>query len=95
MLVHYGIPGLVAYLGIFVVILKKGWNAFARGAFREAPILAALWIGFIVWFLTGFVDSRLTTPEWQMQFVFLMALFFAHPTLNEQVDSAKMPSPML
>jgi hypothetical protein len=75
MLVHYGLPGLLIYLGIIWIILERGWRAYRLGAFRDQPLWGAFWVGFIVWYLTAFFDSRLTTGEWQFQFVLLLALF--------------------
>jgi O-antigen ligase len=75
MLMHYGIPGLLIFLGIIWLVLRKGWLAYRDGVLHRRPVLAALWVGWIAWFLTDLIDSRLTTPEWQMLFVVVLAIF--------------------
>jgi hypothetical protein len=77
MLVHYGMPGLMFYLAMVWIVLKRGWQAYKTEIFRSQPIQSALWVGFLIWFLTAFVDSRLTTPEWQFQFVLFLAFLMA------------------
>jgi hypothetical protein len=76
MLMHYGIPGLLIFLGIIWVILRKGWLAYRDGLLLHRPVLAALWVGWIAWFLTDLIDSRLTTPEWQMLFIAVLAIYW-------------------
>jgi hypothetical protein len=79
MLVHYGLPGLIILASIIGIVVHHGWKANRMGVFQANPVAGALWIGLLVWFITSFADSRLTTPEWQFQFVFLLALFMAIP----------------
>jgi hypothetical protein len=79
MLVHYGLPGLIIYFAVIGIIMRHGWQSYRVGEVQKNPIVGVLWIGFIVWFLTAIADSRLTTPEWQLEFVLLIALFLASP----------------
>jgi hypothetical protein len=76
MLMHYGLPGLLLFVVLIWMVIQKGWQAYRDGVFAREPILAALWAGWIAWFVTDFADSRLTTPEWQMLFIFILALYW-------------------
>jgi len=92
MLMHYGIPGLLIFLGIIWLVLRKGWLAYRDGVLHRQPVLAALWVGWIAWFLTDLLDSRLTTSEWQMLFVVVLAIFFGGLAVEKtRSDSAPVP----
>jgi O-antigen ligase len=75
MLMHYGIIGLVLLIVLIAIIVAVGWSAYRSGRLKQEPVLGAIWVGFIAWFVTGTVDSRLTTAEWQVLFVTVVFLF--------------------
>jgi O-antigen ligase len=77
MTMHYGLPGLLLFLAIIGLVIREGWKAYRDGTFLAEPLLAALWSGLLAWFLTDLIDSRLSTPEWQMMFMLILALFFS------------------
>jgi hypothetical protein len=77
MVMHYGLPGLLIFLAIIWMVVREGWKAYCSGSFRREPLLAVLWSGLLAWFLTDLIDSRLSTPEWQMLFILVLALFFS------------------
>jgi hypothetical protein len=95
MVMHYGLPGLFLFLGIIWLVVREGWKAYRAGVFRKEPLAAAVWSGLLAWFLTDLIDSRLSTPEWQMLFVMILAFFFSRlrPDSAEQPSAPAAPSP--
>jgi O-antigen ligase len=88
MLVHYGFPGLIILCALIGIIITRGWKMYRTGVLQTHPMTQMLWIGFLVWFITSLVDSRLSTAEWQFQLVFLAALFMGKLP-DEEVGSNK------
>lgn len=74
MLMHYGILGLVLLIVLIATVVEAGWRGYRRGQLDREPVLGAIWAGFIAWFATGSIDSRLTTAGWQVLFVAMMFL---------------------
>ena len=75
LLMHYGAAGLVCFTLLIALIVTVGWQAYQAGILRREPVLGAMWAGFIAWFVTGTLDSRLTTAEWLMLLVTILVLF--------------------
>jgi O-antigen ligase len=95
MVMHYGLPGLLLFIAIIWIVMREGWKAYRDGTFRREPLLAAIFSGFLAWFLTGLIDSRLSIPEWQMMFMLVLALFFSrlHPEPADPPVSREVTSP--
>jgi O-antigen ligase len=93
MVLHYGVPGLALYLAIIGVLIAKARVLFSRGTTAAHPILSALWCGWVVWFLTSSVDSRLTTPGWQFLFILIAAIFLEGCDMVRRSNEPKAVSP--
>ncbi len=74
-LLTYGLPGLGIVLGIFWYLWKRGHMAFRCRLFHRVPLLAALWIGLISYFIVGLVESNLMGIEMRMIFFIYCACF--------------------
>lgn len=77
MLMHFGVPGLLVFVLMGWIILKRGWQDFRRRSGGKQALVTALWIGSICWYLTDAFDSRITTSEWIILQVAMLALFWA------------------
>jgi len=90
MLMHYGVVGLILLVLLIGTIVAVGWRGYRSGKLNREPVLGAIWVGFIAWFVTGTVDSRLTTAEWQVLFVTVVFLFLGG--LFSQAERGEVPA---
>jgi O-antigen ligase len=71
---EYGLPGLTLILTALWQVWKRGWHVRMTLMTRE-PMLAALWIALLSYFLIGLVESNLFGIENRMIFLACLACF--------------------
>jgi hypothetical protein len=74
-LLNYGLIGLLLLLLLIILIIGYGILSYERGDLKRNPILRALWISLLGFFITGFVESSLIGIETRMIFLMLVACF--------------------
>lgn len=71
----YGLPGLGLLLALGFILAKYGFLAYRGGWLRQYPVLRAVWIALLAFFITGFVESALIGIETRMIFLSVVACF--------------------
>lgn len=74
-LLNYGLVGLLLLLLLLMLIIIYGALSYKRGDMKEHPILRALWVSLLGFFVTGLVESSLIGIETRMIFLLLVACF--------------------
>jgi len=90
LLMRFGFLGLILFLGMVWGYLREGWRAYAAARLQAHPSLAALWIGGIVWFYCGLLDSGLVTVEWEFLTIAVFGLILASLSIAEAGQGAEV-----
>jgi hypothetical protein len=74
-LLNYGLVGVFLLLILFILIIRYGTLSYKKGDLKRNPVLRAVWISLIGFFVIGVVESSLLSIDTRMIFLLLVACF--------------------
>jgi O-antigen ligase len=90
MLLQFGLVGFVWILALLGYAWQRGWQWRKAGLMQREPLLGALWITLLGYFLIGMVESNLMGIESRMIFLWVLAFFLG---LGRELSSNRHGNP--
>jgi len=75
LLLEYGVVGLLLGIATFLSVCWRGWKARQAGLMAREPLISALWIALLSYFVIGFVESSWIDIESRTIFLLVAACF--------------------